>query len=124
MVPKKLWFLLAVILLLLTLCNARGGGRRGGSSGGFFKSLRKLKKSSAGGGNSRRIVSSQPVYTPISKAVNEKKKSISADKFSSKYYSKQSFPHIPPNGAYYSSAASLPNNAVYISQAPPRGSGR
>lgn len=108
------------------MCESRGG-RRGGSVGGLFGSWRKYKKPSTGGGSSRRIVSSSPVHTPITKALHEKK-SNGNDKFqknlkSNNYYNNYNTPPLPQGGSYYHNTASLPGNAIYVAQAPPRGSG-
>lgn len=115
-------------IILLSLCEARGG-RRGGSFGGLFGSWRKYKKPSNGGGNSRRIVSSSPVHTPITKAWHENKKASSSDKFQKNIKPNNmnngyNTPPLPTGGSYYHSTAALPGNAIYIAQAPPRGSGR
>ncbi|XP_061394437.1 uncharacterized protein LOC133329991 [Musca vetustissima] len=116
--------LLLITLSLLTVCEARGG-RRGGSMGGMFGSWRKYKKpSSSSSVSSRRIVSSSPVHTPITKALNEKK-ATGGDKFikNGKTYgsAKYNTPPLPPGGSYYQNTAAMPANAVYIAQAPPRG---
>ncbi|XP_037826882.1 uncharacterized protein LOC119614846 [Lucilia sericata] len=120
---KILVKILIIAIVLLSLCEARGG-RRGGSFGGLFGSWRKYKKPSSGGGSSRRIVSSSPVHTPITKAMHENKKSSSSDKFQknlkgSNYYNT---PPLPTGGSYYHNTAALPGNAIYVAQAPPRGS--
>ncbi|KAI8116944.1 hypothetical protein FF38_00729 [Lucilia cuprina] len=120
---KILVKILIIAIVLLSLCEARGG-RRGGSFGGLFGSWRKYKKPSSGGGTSRRIVSSSPVHTPITKAMHENKKSSSSDKFQknfkgSNYYNT---PPLPTGGSYYHNTAALPGNAIYVAQAPPRGS--
>lgn len=121
------WILkiLVITFILLTICEARGGGgRRGGSMGGLFGSWRKYKKPSSSSSSTRRIVSSSPVHTPITKALNEKK-ATGADKFvkNPKSYSKYNTPPLPAGGSYYTNTATLPGNAIYVAQAPPRGAG-
>ncbi|XP_013104182.1 uncharacterized protein LOC106084808 [Stomoxys calcitrans] len=119
------WILkiLAITFVLITICEARGGGgRRGGSMGGLFGSWRKYKKPSSSSSSTRRIVSSSPVHTPITKALNEKK-TTGSDKFvkNGKTYNKYSAPPVPPGGSYYTNTAAMPGNAIYVAQAPPRG---
>ncbi|XP_073822225.1 uncharacterized protein [Musca autumnalis] len=113
--------ILFITFALLVLCEARGG-RRGGSMGGMFGSWRKYKKPSTSSVTSRRIVSSSPVHTPITKALNEKK-ATGGDKFikPGKTYNKYNTPPLPPGGSYYTNTATMPGNAIYIAQAPPRG---
>lgn len=118
--------ILILMIVVLSLCEARGG-RRGGSFGGLFGSWRKYKKPSTGGGSSRRIVSSSPVHTPITKAWHDNKKSNS-DKYqknikASNYYNGYNTPPLPTGGSFHQNTASLPANAIYIAQAPPRGAG-
>ncbi|KAM7354105.1 uncharacterized protein ACRADG_005920 [Cochliomyia hominivorax] len=115
--------ILIITVVLLSLCEARGG-RRGGSFGGLFGSWRKYKKPSSGGGSSRRIVSSSPVHTPITKAWHDNKKSNNNDKFrkSNNYYNSYNAPPLPTGGSYYQNTAAMPGNAIYVAQAPPRGS--
>ena len=115
---------LILTFLLLTLCEARGG-RRGGSFGGLFGSWRKYKKPSTGSGSTRRIVSSSPVHTPITKALNENKKYNGNDKFqkTNSFYNNYNTPPLPAGGSYYHNTAALPGNAIYVNQAPPRGAG-
>ncbi|XP_075152931.1 uncharacterized protein LOC142226693 [Haematobia irritans] len=119
------WILqfLAISFVILAVCEARGGGgRRGGSMGGLFGSWRKYKKPSSSSSSSRRIVSSSPVHTPITKALNDKK-ATGADKFvkNGKVYNKYSTPPLPSGGSYYTNTATMPGNAIYVAQAPPRG---
>lgn len=122
---KILVNILIIVGVVLIECEARGG-RRGGSFGGLFGSWRKYKKPSSGLGSSRRIVSSSPAHTPITKAWHENKKSSSSDKFQKKgnnYYNSYNTPPLPTGGSYYQNTATLPGNAIYVAQAPPRGLG-